>query len=209
MAYMVYLQLAENVLAERRKVRIKDVSKVVADNLDLKNRIEKLELMNFSTSSKGQQVISILDIIEEIKKNCDEEVSITNLGQPNVVVYYKAFDPSDRIKQTFKFILLCLIAFFGAGFSIISYNSDVNLLGQLDLLQNVFTGGSESGAAIGAVAYSIGLFIGIIIFFNHGVNKKFTDDPTPLQVQMRQYEQEVNQTIITDATRKKDVRDAD
>ena len=60
---MVYLQLAENVLAERRKVRIKDVSKVVADNLDLKNRIEKLELMNFSTSSKGQQVISILDII--------------------------------------------------------------------------------------------------------------------------------------------------
>ena len=166
-------------------------------------------LMNFSTGSKGQQVISILDIIEEIKKNCDEEVSITNLGQPNVVVYYKAFDPSDRIKQTFKFILLCLIAFFGAGFSIISYNSDVNLLGQLDLLQNVFTGGSESGAAIGAVSYSIGLFIGIIIFFNHGTNKKFTDDPTPLQVQMRQYEQEVNQTIITDATRKKDVRDAD
>ena len=29
---MVYLQLAENVLAEQRKVRIKDVSKVVADN---------------------------------------------------------------------------------------------------------------------------------------------------------------------------------
>ena len=196
---MVYLQLAENVLAEQRKVRIKDVSKVVADNPDLKNKIEKLVLMNFSTGSKGQQVISILDIIEEIKKNCDEEVSITNLGQPNVVVYYK----------TFKFILLCLIAFFGAGFSIISYNSDVNLLGQLDLLQNVFTGGSESGAAIGAVSYSIGLFIGIIIFFNHGTNKKFTDDPTPLQVQMRQYEQEVNQTIITDATRKKDVRDAD
>ena len=116
MAYMVYLQLAENVLAEQRKVRIKDVSKVVADNPDLKNKIEKLVLMNFSTGSKGQQVISILDIIEEIKKNCDEEVSITNLGQPNVVVYYKAFDPSDRIKQTFKFILLCLIAFFGAGF---------------------------------------------------------------------------------------------
>ena len=155
------------------------------------------------------QVISILDIIEEIRKNCDGELCIQNLGQPDVVVYYKAFDPSDRIKQKFKFIFLCLIAFFGAGFSIISYNSDVNLVGQLDLLQNVFTGGSESGAMIGGVAYSLGLFIGIIVFFNHGANKKFTDDPTPLQVQMRQYEQEINQTVITDSVRKKDVRDAD
>jgi stage V sporulation protein AA len=85
----------------------------------------------------------------------------------------------------------------------------VNLVGQLDLLQNVFTGGSESGAMIGGVAYSLGLFIGIIVFFNHGANKKFTDDPTPLQVQMRQYEQEINQTVITDSVRKKDVRDAD
>ena len=188
---------------------IRDVSKVVSDNLELKNKIEKIELMNFSTSSKGQQVISMLDIIEEIRKNCDGELCIQNLGQPDVVVYYKAFDPSDRIKQKFKFIFLCLIAFFGAGFSIISYNSDVNLVGQLDLLQNVFTGGSESGAMIGGVAYSLGLFIGIIVFFNHGANKKFTDDPTPLQVQMRQYEQEINQTVITDSVRKKDVRDAD
>ena len=209
MAEMVYLQLAESVLAEKRKVLIRDVSKVVSDNLDLKNKIEKIELMNFSTSSKEQQVISILDIIEEIKKNCDGELCIQNLGQPDVVVYYKAFDPSDRIKQKFKFIFLCLSAFFGAGFSIISYNSDVNLVGQLDLLQNVFTGGSESGAMIGGVAYSLGLFIGIIVFFNHGANKKFTDDPTPLQVQMRQYEQEINQTVITDSVRKKDVRDAD
>lgn len=59
------------------------------------------------------------------------------------------------------------------------------------------------------IAYSLGLFIGIIIFFNHGARKKFTDDPTPLQVQMRQYEQEVNQTVITDSERKKAVRDVD
>lgn len=59
------------------------------------------------------------------------------------------------------------------------------------------------------IAYSLGLFIGIIVFFNHGAKKKFSDDPTPLQVQMRQYEQEVNQTVITDASRKKAERDAD
>ena len=42
MAEMVYLQLSESVLAEKRKVLIRDVSKVVSDNLDMKNKIEKI-----------------------------------------------------------------------------------------------------------------------------------------------------------------------
>ncbi len=208
MTHKVYLQISQSVLAEKRKVTVKDISQVVSDDAELKNKIEKLELMNFGTSSKAEQVISALDIVEEIKKNCDD-TEIINLGEPAVIVYYKSVDPSDKIKQKTKFVLLCLIAFLGAGFSIISYNSDVNLVAQLDLLQNIFTGGSESGSTIAGVAYSVGLFIGIIIFFNHGINKKFSDDPTPLQVQMRKYEQEVNETIITESERKKDIRDAD
>ena len=55
MAEMVYLQLAESVLAEKRKVLIRDVSKVVSDNLDLKNKIEKIELMNFSTVQRDSR----------------------------------------------------------------------------------------------------------------------------------------------------------
>lgn len=208
MAYVIYLKLEQSVMAENRKVKIKDVSKVVCENPDIKYEVENIELMNFSTSTKDQQVISSMDIIEEIQKRCSD-CQIVNMGEADVIVYYKTFDPSDRLKQTLKFILVALIAFFGAGFSIISYNSDVNLVGQLDLLQNIFVGDSEAGSTIAGIAYSIGLPIGIIIFFNHGTNKKFSDDPTPLQVQMREYEQEVNHAIIVDASRKKDVRDAD
>lgn len=208
MAYVIYIKLSESVLAENRKVTIKDVSKVICENPDIKYEVEKIELMTFSHVKQGQQVISSLDIIEEIQKRC-KDCQIVNLGVPEVIVYYKTYDPSDRVKQILKFILVCLIAFLGAGFSIVSYNSDVNLVGQLDLLQNLFVGDSEAGSTIAGIAYSVGLLIGIIVFFNHGANKKFTDDPTPLQVQMRQYEQQVNQTIIVDAERKKDVRDAD
>ncbi len=207
MADFIYLNLSESVLAEKRKVTIKDVTKLVCDNPDVKCGVEKIELMNFS-GTKEQQVISILDIIEEIHKEYPE-TQIINLGQPEVIVYYKAYDTSDKIKQKVKLVFICLIAFLGAGFSIISYNSDVNLTGQLDLLQNLFVGESESGFMVAGIAYSVGLLIGIIIFFNHGTNKKFSDDPTPLQVQMRTYEEEVNKTIITDAQRKKDIRDAD
>ena len=49
----------------------------------------------------------------------------------------------------------------------------------------------------------------MIIFFNHGINNKDTDDPTPLQVQMRLYEQNVNQAIIIDSDRNRETIDVD
>lgn len=208
MADVVYIKIGESVMVEKRQVVIKDISKVVCQNPEVKYAIEKIELMNFSQGGKKQQVISSLDIIEEIHKVCPA-VQVINLGKPDIIVYYKTYDNADKMKQMLKLIFLCLIAFFGAGFSIISFNGDVNMIGQLDLMQNIFVGQSDAGSSIAALAYSIGLFIGVIVFFNHGASKKFTDDPTPLQVQMRKYEQEVNQAVITDSERKKDVRDAD
>ncbi len=207
MADCVYLKLSESCLAEKKKVRIKDVATVVSGNPDAKYDIEKMELASF-TGTKEQKVISVMYIIELIQQKYPE-LQVEALGATDVVVYYRTYDTSDNVKQILKFIMICLIAFFGAGFSIMSYNSDVNMVGQLDVMENIFVGKAREAYPVAGISYSLGLFIGIIIFFNHGVKKKFTDDPTPLQVQMRQYEQDVNQTVITDAERKKECKDAD
>lgn len=45
------------------------------------------------------------------------------------------------------------------------------------------------------IGYSIGLALGILIFFNHFSLKKREDDPTPLQVEVSKYEQDVEDTI--------------
>ena len=207
MADHVYIKLSESCLADNKKVRIKDVATVVSNNPDMKYGIEKTELFSF-TGTKEQKVISVMYIIELIQKNYPE-AQVDTLGAADVVVYYRTYDASDNVKQFLKFLMICLIAFFGAGFSIMSYNSDVNMVGQLDVMENIFVGKAREAYPVAGIAYSLGLFIGIIIFFNHGIKKKFSDDPTPLQVQMRQYEQEVNQTVITDSERKKECRDAD
>ncbi len=207
MADHVYIKLSESCLADNKKVRIKDVATVVSNNPDMKYGIEKTELFSF-TGTKEQKVISVMYLIELIQKDYPE-AQVDTLGAADVVVYYRTYDTSDNVKQFLKFLMICLIAFFGAGFSIMSYNSDVNMAGQLDVMENIFVGKASEAYPVAGIAYSLGLFIGIIIFFNHGIKKKFSDDPTPLQVQMRQYEQEVNQTVITDSERKKECRDAD
>jgi stage V sporulation protein AA len=46
------------------------------------------------------------------------------------------------------------------------------------------------------VGFCIGLAAGIMIFYNHIGQKKITDDPTPIQVAMRKYEQDIDTTYI-------------
>lgn len=205
MADLLYLKLSESCLADRKKVKIKDVATVQCRNPDIKYGVEKLEVMSF-TGTREQQVVSVMYILELIQKSYPDCL-VELVGATDVVIYYRSYDASDTAKQMLKFVMVCLIAFLGAGFSIMSYNSDVNMAGQLDVMENIFVGQNHNSYPVAGIAYSVGLFIGIIVFFNHGARKKFTDDPTPLQVQMRQYEQEVNQTIITDADRKNESRE--
>ena len=55
----------------------------------------------------------------------------------------------------------------------------------------------------------MGLAAGIILFFNHAGKFKISDDPTPFEVQMRLYEKDVNDTLMTNADRKKVEEDVD
>lgn len=46
--------------------------------------------------------------------------------------------------------------------------------------------------------------VGILLFFNHFTSWKFSLDPTPLEVEMRLYEENVNKTLIQNEERKED-----
>ena len=52
------------------------------------------------------------------------------------------------------------------------------------------------------VFYCLGLAVGILVFFNHIGKKKITSDPTPIQVEMRKYEKDVDTAFIENAGRK-------
>lgn len=109
MAELLYLKLSESCLAEKRKVKIKDVATVLSPNPDIKYGVEKLELMSFS-GSKEQQVISVMYILQVIQEHYPDCQTQT-IGATDVVVYYRTYDTSDKVKQFFKFLMICFIAF--------------------------------------------------------------------------------------------------
>lgn len=102
---------------------------------------------------------------------------------------------------------------FGTAYSIMSYNGDVGAIDLLQDLYQMFTGTQASattaGYRFGILFYCVGLFFGMLLFFNHGLNHKKADDPTPLQVQMRLYERDVNDAIVVDSAREGTSLDVD
>ena len=52
------------------------------------------------------------------------------------------------------------------------------------------------------VTYSIGIVIGILVFFNHFGRKRFSVDPTPMEVEMRLYENDIQTTLVENYSRK-------
>jgi stage V sporulation protein AA len=71
------------------------------------------------------------------------------------------------------------------------------------------TGNQSDGYTSIEIAYSIGLAAGITIFYNHIGGKRLTSDPTPLEVEMRNYESDVNKAIIVMADREKLEKDVE
>ena len=92
--------------------------------------------------------------------------------------------------------------FVGAAFAIMTFNNDGDVPKIFtDLYMQVM--GREPGQVnVLNISYSIGLPLGIIVFFNHFSKVAFSSDPTPLEVQMRTYEDDVDTTLIKNAGRK-------
>ena len=89
------------------------------------------------------------------------------------------------------------------------YNNDVDMAKVFSQLYETFLGTRPDGPTFIELFYSLGLTVGIFLFFNHTPGKKITNEPTPIQVQMRLYEQDVNQTFILGASRKDAELDVD
>ena len=57
-------------------------------------------------------------------------------------------------------------------------------------------GRKSNGFTLLELSYSVGLAVGIIVFYNHVGKRRISKDPTPIEVSMRTYEQEMNQAMI-------------
>lgn len=200
MSDSLHIQLEENIKVHHPHVYLQDIAKLSCSNPKILNRIRVIPVADLKPDKPGRYVMSVMDIIDLIQKK-EPALDINTIGEANFIITYQKEPGPSVLWRWVKVIFVCLAAFFGAAFSIMTFNNDVDVPALLEKVYFQVMGSPTTGFTILEISYSLGIGLGVLFFFNHFSRMKITDDPTPMQVQMRKYETDVNTTIIEEVDR--------
>lgn len=200
MSDTLYIQTDENMEVHHPHVYLQDIVKLSCSNSKILNRLRVLPVASLDPKRPGRYVLSAMDLIREIQKK-EPDLEITHIGEPSFIITYQTKPNTSTAWCWCKVIFVCLASFFGAAFSIMTFNNDLDVPALFRQIATQVTGQDGSSFPALAISYSVGIGLGVLFFFNHFGHIKLTDDPTPMQVQMRLYENDVNTTIIEDQER--------
>ncbi len=199
----LYVKLKEKASVRERTIRLGHAAEIWCARPAERQRWQRLPLAQVPPGGKHRYVFSALEVLAKIRAE-DPQVAVTLLGAGDVVVDCRKKPDKHTWLVHLKTAAVCLITFVGAAFAIMTFNSDVDVGTIFRSLYQLCTGEPSNGRTMLEAGYSLGLFLGIVIFFNHVSKLRVTDDPTPLEVQMRKYEQDVNTAIVQNEGRQED-----
>ena len=171
----VYIKAQESVCLVHPEIKIKDIMSLYCTDKDLEQKIKNQSVYHFIGNHDQRKCFSVLMLVEVIKQ-VDKTLDVINLGAEDFIVYYKRKQEESKIFLYGKIVFVILVAFFGASFSIMTYNTDVGIE---ELFYNVYEmimGQAPDGPNILHISYAAGLAIGIILFFNHAGKIKLNSD---------------------------------
>lgn len=195
MSETLYIQTEQNVEVHDPHVYLGNIAKLSSSDEKVLSRNRGLLVMSIPKNEPGRYVISAMDIIEKVQKK-ETNVDVVHIGEPNFILTYEKEKHQHKVWNWIKTLIICVVTFFGAGFSIMTFNTDVDTSGLFTKIYEQFTGETSDGFTELELMYSIGIGIGVVFFFNHFGTWKITQDPTPMEVQMRVYEEDVNRTVM-------------
>ena len=205
MGQVIYIDLNKSVKIHGNDVFLSDVAEIHCEDKVILEKINNLMVLRVKQSDDFY-VVKMIDIIKLVENKFNEKwqaVEVKPVGENKCLVEFDSKDSrnscssKNKCLDWIKSLFVCLLLFFGAGFSIMAFDNDISLENMFDEITLYFTGNDYLAKIIMAVSYSIGIFIGITVFYNHFNKHKFSNDPTPIEVQMNLYEDDVI-TALTD-----------
>lgn len=201
----IYIKIERNVLVYDRNVTLGDIASVTSSNEAMLRQVKQKKLYTFQEDSKNSKkiprvIFSVLRIVELVHEDYPN-AEIENEGEADFIIEYIKNPIQSQWTSYLKVVVLSLVMFFGGAFTIMSFNNDIGITELFNQFYYQVMGKNSSGFTELEISYCIGLAVGILVFFNHFGKKKITPDPTPIEVQLRKYEQDVDDTYIENSGR--------
>lgn len=205
---ILYIKIDQNIEVFNTRVYMEDIAKLYSTDKKLVRELNHQLVKVIKTNQDVKYCFSIMKVIELIHK-LHPEVEVVNLGETEFILSYNMPRKPQKIWEFVKIAFVAMVIFFGGALSIMTFNADASIQDIFDMMYRLVMGRTKDSWSVVEVGYSIGISIGIIVFFNHFSKIKITTDPTPIQIEMRKYENDINSALIQNASREGKIIDSD
>jgi len=190
-----YLRLRNrHYMNPNEKIYLGDIAQIIAPDT-YEEQLKSLFIYQTTPQDKNLVVIDLMNVLHNIKNNYPE-LTIINIGNPEVIV--EIITPSMKKQPHFIFIaLVWILLFIGSGLAIMNFHHDVSMQEVHKRIYYLLTGIEKEKPLLLQIPYSFGIGIGMILFFNHIFKKKINEEPSPLEVEMFLYQQNLDQYVVS------------
>lgn len=192
MKSIVYLRMRHRVQGvQGQQLKVGDLAQIVTPDEHLRSTIAPLTVQTITKEDKGFLVIDIMKVLSTIQTNHPlVEIQSTGAAQTIIEVYIER----KRFKPLF-FVVVWLLLFIGAGLAIMNFHEDVSMQMVHQKMYTIITGRTNERPLLLQIPYSFGLGIGMVLFFNHVFKKRINEEPSPLEVEMFNYQQALDRYV--------------
>ena len=189
---MIYLRLRQKKkVPPNAGLVIGDIAQLIGDDSSCSS-VEKIPLYQITKEDKNLIVIDVMHVIKVIQLELrDLEIQVVGPAQTIVEVQF----PKKKLAPVY-FVLIWFLLFIGAALAIMNFHEDVSMREVHQQIYKIVTGIDNPKPLLLQVPYSFGLGIGMVLFFNHLFKKRFNEEPSPLEVEMFNYQQDLDQYVI-------------
>lgn len=200
----VYIRLRHRIQVYPNEVITIDKIALVVGDKELTEKIRRIFIHKIQPSDKNMVVIDVMHVIKEIHK-FDYQIDVQTIGAAQTIVGIiydkKQFSP-------LLFAVVWVLLFIGAGLAIMNFHEDVSMQAVHQKIYKMITGESNDYPLLLQIPYSLGLGIGMILFFNHLFKKKINEEPSPLEVEIFNYQLDLDQYVAMNEN-KENLNDVD
>lgn len=173
------------------EVKLGDVAQLAGDS-SVVELLQNEIVYKITAHDKTHVVIDVMKVIEIIQQKASHvQINLLGSGQTLVEIIYEK-----KKTHPIFFGLVWLLLFIGAALAIIYFHEDVSMQQVHQRLYYMITGEFNAQPLLFQIPYSLGLGLGMVLFFNHVFQKRINEEPSPLEVEIFQYQQSLDQYVI-------------
>lgn len=179
-------------------ILIKDIGTVYCKDENIQKKIENLKLIKTKKEEDWDYIDNTYVTNKILEYNPQLDINI--LGATDVLIEIKSQEPDNKIFQFIKVAFVSIILFLGSGIAIVNFYEDVNMIASLNKIYYSITGINKSKPMIFTIPYTLGLGLGVIIFFSRVISssKRRKKEPGPMELELYLYDSDMEDYILDD-----------